>query len=351
MFLSNYLNLSLNLRLSLSCGLSVFLVTGCAPHKQQAKGVQNRILVFSSKEDLPYVKPSIEAVFDRIVYTPEAERYFELDYKDPSDFENLKDYYNIVVVSLFSPVDTSGDVLAMSLLPKNQYEMAVQGKNQVFSTHDYYSRGQVLAILAARTDSDLSHSTVEKGPWLFDQFDAAFLSRMKSHVFKTMEQKKLSTELEGKYGWYMRIQHDYAVIQEKPEENFVWLGRSFPYRWVTVRWMEDPISKELDAQIVTELVHSLPEVFLKQIMFTNNYQRIDRIEINGTRAWRIEGLWEHRTDVKGGPFVSYVFYDEASDRLFHINCLIHYPGGKKVLLLRQMETMVRTFSTVAAERS
>lgn len=334
-----------NLSLSLSLSLSLFLVTGCVDHKRPAKGIQNRVIVFSSSEDLPNVSSTIEKVFDRFTYTPEPEPYFELEYRAPSDFDDMRHYHNIIIVSLFSPVDSTGDVLVRSLLPKNQYKTAVRGENHIFSTRDYYSRGQVLAILAANTEEDLSRSLERRGRWLYDQFDAAFLERMKRHIFKTMEQKRLSNEFEEKYGWRMRLQHDYVVIQEIPEENFVWLGRSFPYRWLSIHWVDNPPAKKLDAEIAAELVRNLPGVFYRDIRLADHYQRSDQVQLGKWEAWRIEGLWEHKSEVKGGPFVSYLFYDEPSDRFFHINCLIHYPGGKKIILLREMETMVYTFST------
>lgn len=320
------------------------LSTSCIAHKERATGVQNRIIVFSSPEDLPLIQSSLESVFGRVVYTPEPEPYFELDYADPSRFDGLKFSHNIIVASIFSPGDSTGDLLAQSLLPGHQFELALRGENHVFSTRDFYARGQVLAILAANTEQDLARSLQEKGRWLFDRFDHALLERLKHHVFKSMERKKLGKQFQEKYGWFIRLQHDWEVIEENPDKNFVWLGRSFPYRWLCIHWVDNPPVKKLDPQIVAELVRNLPTVFSGSIRFTQYYQQMEQIQLNRWPAWRVEGLWEHRTDAKGGPFVSYLFYDDLTDRLFHINCLIHYPGGKKVMLLRQMEIMVNTFS-------
>jgi len=319
-------------------------VTACITYKQRAKGVENRIVVVTSPEDQPFISSAFKSVFDRVIHTPEPEPYFEMEYKDPSDFNNLKYHHNIIVISLFTPQDTTGDVLVRSILPESQIELAIRGENQVFATRNYFARDQVFVILAVNNEKDLIQLMQERGQWLFNQFDSAFIERMRKHVFKTMEQRKLSKKFKERYGWYMRFQHDYVIIREKPEENFVWLGRSFPYRWLSVHWIENPPVKKLDSQIVIELVRNLPEVFYKKVRFTDYYQRMEETPLNRWTAWRVEGLWEHKSEVRGGPFMSYIFYDLSSDRLFHINFLLFHPGSKKILLLRQMETMVHTFS-------
>lgn len=78
--------------------------------------------------------------------------------------------------------------------------------------------------------------------------------------------------------------------------------------------------------------------------FTDYYRHAEKTVLNGREAFRVEGLWERTDETKGGPFISYLFYDAATDRRYHINLLIHYPGGEKTVLLRQMEVMARTFS-------
>ena len=282
------------------------------------------------------------------MYTPEPEPYFELEYKDPSSFNDLKNSHNIVIASLFTPPDSTGDPLVRLFLPSDQLEMAIRGENQIFATNDYFARGQVIGILAGNTEEDLSRSVRERGRWLYDRFDSAFIQRQRKYVFRELEQKKLSRRFEKEYGWSMRIQHDYVIIREKPEKNFVWLGRSFPYRWLTVNWIENPAAKTLDAQTVSELVRSYPDLFFEDIAFSDEYGNVEKTMLKEWTAWRVEGLWEHKKEVIGGPFVAYLFYDGATDRLFHVNFIVHYPGRKKIVLLRQMETMVHTFSVPPA---
>jgi len=327
----------------------LFVVMTCTGHKKRAEGVENKIIIFASDNDKPFISLAFQKIFDRVIHTPEPEPYFELDYKDPSDFDNLKYSHNVIVAALFTPNDTTGDFLVRSILPENQLELAIRGENQLFTTRDFFARGQVFAIMAANTERELLQSVQERGQWLYNQFDHAFIERMRNHIFKTMEQKRLSRKLKEKYGWYLRLQHDYVILQEKPEKNFVWLGRSFPYRWISIQWIDNPPVNRMNPDIVNEFVRNLPTVFYKDIRFTDYYQHMEEMSLNEWETWRVEGLWEHKSEAKGGPFISFLFYDTITDRIYHINCLIFHPGGKKILLLRQMETMIHTFSVESSQ--
>ena len=48
---------------------------------------------------------------------------------------------------------------------------------------------------------------------------------------------------------------------------------------------------------------------------------------NNYTAWRATGVWEtlDLVESKGGPFRSYVFYDQEKDFTYHVNYLIFYP--------------------------
>ncbi|MAG21050.1 MAG: DUF4837 family protein [Candidatus Marinimicrobia bacterium] len=323
---------------------AIVFAVSCS-YKPRSSGADNEIVVVISFEDRRFVEPLIDSIFGRVIYTPEAERFFDIVYVTPEQFEEYKVRTNIVIAALFSVVDTTADVLVRNILPENQVEMIRRGEQNIFAKRDFLARNQVFAVLAANSDKELAKAVQIKGRWLFDQFDSGFLERQAKHMYKRMEQKELADELWQKYKWKMRIQHDYVMIKEQPQRNFIWFGRSFPYRWLSVQWVDHPVTKAVDSQIAADMIHDYPSVYYKTVNFTHYYEKIEETTFKGRKAWRAEGLWEHKKDIKGGPYVSYIFYDERTDRIYHINYLIHHPSGKKMLSLRQMDIMIRTFAT------
>ncbi len=324
--------------------VTFFFLLSCFGYKPRAKGVQNEILVFVSDEDKEGIIPILDSVFNRICYTPQPESVFEIRYLSPEEFQDRKSNYNIIVAAILEIRDNTGDKLIQDLLPASQFEMVTKGENQIFTKMNLYSRGQIFAIFAGISREELETSAIQKKDVIYDHFDQAFLERENKHIFQRMEQKKLSEELGEKNGWRMRIQHDYIIIREDSLNNFLWIGRAFPYRWISVHWIEQTSNLFLNRDLALKLNKEYPQQFYGAISFTDHFLTIEETFFNHWSAWRIQGLWEHKKKTMGGPFISYIFYDGVTDRIYHINLLIYNPGNPKVILLRQMDIIAQTFT-------
>ena len=317
---------------------------GCN-YKPRAGGIENHLNIVASFEDLPHVKSIVDSIFGRAIYTPAPETYFDITYVSPLDFNEIKRSHNLLVLSVIGIKDTTADRIVRSVLPQDQLDLATGGDNQIFSKKDFFARGQVFSLVVGQHPSDLIRGLRDRGSWLFKQYDQAFIERQKNHLFKRREEKELSSELLEKYSWELRIQHDYVMINEQPERNLVWIGRAFPYRWFAVNWIERPKSSKIDYLMASEMVNDFPAAYYDKIRFKDTFRLIEPVKLSDWDAWRVEGLWEHIEEIKGGPFISYVFYDDITDRLFHLNLLVYSPGQKKIISLRQMDIMAHTFKT------
>ena len=85
----------------------------------------------------------------------------------------------------------------------------------------------------------------------------------------------------------------------------------------------------------------------KSIRFNNHKFKLDRNYFNDLKGWQCSGIWESSDslEAKGGPFYSYIFYDDQTDRTFHINTLVHNPGKSKSLYIRQMKLIAKSFKS------
>ena len=251
--------------------VTFFFLLSCFGYKPRAKGVQNEILVFVSDEDKEGIIPILDSVFNRICYTPQPESVFEIRYISPEEFQDRKSNYNIIVAAILEIRDNTGDKLIQDLLPASQFEMVTKGENQIFTKMNLYSRGQIFAIFAGISREELETSAIQKKDVIYDHFDQAFLERENKHIFQRMEQKKLSEELGEKNGWRMRIQHDYIIIREDSLNNFLWIGRAFPYRWISVHWIEQTSNLFLNRDLALKLNKEYPQQFYGAISFTDHF--------------------------------------------------------------------------------
>lgn len=69
-------------------------------------------------------------------------------------------------------------------------------------------------------------------------------------------------------------------------------------------------------------------------------------KLNKWDALKMTGIWFSENEAKGGPFLSYAFYDAHSDKTYLLDALVFEPSPNKVTdFIRQMDIMCQTFYT------
>jgi len=101
-----------------------------------------------------------------------------------------------------------------------------------------------------------------------------------------------------------------------------------------------------DSVSVHEYVTAIPPEYFCHIQYVDHLFKIEPAEFNNQGAWKITGLWESIEEAQGGPFISYLFYDEATDRTYFIHLMIFHPGKDKYMLLRQVDIVAHSFEIV-----
>ena len=119
------------------------------------------------------------------------------------------------------------------------------------------------------------------------------------------------------------------------------MGRDIPYRWIAVQW-KDGLAYS-DSASVSSYIMTLSTKHFGHIQYSDYLLKIEPVTFNKWGAWKITGLWESIEEAQGGPFISYLFYDETTDRSFFIHSMIFHPGQDKFLLLKQVDIVAHSF--------
>ena len=123
-----------------------------------------------------------------------------------------------------------------------------------------------MAIIKGNTD-DISSSLKLKSGWLFDQFDNRYLKRISEHLYEINEQTDISEDLFKRYGWTVRVPHDFMIVQEDRPANFVKLGRDYPRRWFTVYWIDNQVGSELHRNSLKSKIKNMAKRFFSDYQF------------------------------------------------------------------------------------
>jgi len=321
----------------------LFTIMLSCENKREALGADNEIRVICSRLDREIITAYLSSIFIDTLYTPEPEPYYNLKFSEPETFSQLKSQSQVIVGALKRDNNT-GHQLVKKLLPEKQFESTLNG-DPIILGEDVYAKKQLFMIINANSKEHLMGHVEEKRKQFRKVFNDQFIDRQNRFLFGDDRNMKLEDSLKSEYGWTIKIPWGWDRIKNRPDSNFVWLGREMPFQWIGIGWVKgNVLSNEL---LVGDYVWKWPKDNYKSIQINTHKFELDKISHGDTFAWRAQGVWETISlkESKGGPFRSYLFYDSLNDLTYHLNFLIHHPGDDKTIFMRQMDMIIKTFKT------
>lgn len=343
------MNYSKNKSRFLLIGLLVALMAftmECGVVKPPAYGDVKKIVVLADDADWNYAEDALRAVYERIIETPQPEKRFTVTHPPLENFNLYKKYPNIILMGTTKSDGVIGDLLNNSITPENRADIE-SGEKYAFQQRDVWARNQYMLILVAPTIQDLVNKINNNSDRLFQLVNNEANNFLMRSMYKRAEQVKISEQLFQKYGFSIRVQHDYKM-KEWQEHNAVLFHRYDPDRLILIHWVDTTgviyIPEFWAIQKRDELSNKL---FAGRVAIPESITR-KRTELAGYHAVEFRGLWWHPDGiVGGGPMINYAFFDEYTDRIYMIDLAVYAPEfvGEKEPLIRQLEVIASTFTT------
>ncbi len=324
--------------------LICYFIIGC-DSKKRSLGMDDEIRVVCSELDEPLLRVYLSKIFNDTLYAPQPEPLFKIIFSRPEHYKDLKRYGQIIVAAVNRNNSNSGYRLLQNLLPDEQLNNSLDD-NPMLLTRDLYAKDQVYVILNASNEEHL-FSNIDKNKQLLRMhYDEQFKIRGNKFIFDD-NQKEIEKKLSQSYKWSIKVPWGWEVLRNDKRTNFFWMGSENPYKWISVKWDDGNYIE--DQLFVGKQVWNHPINNYKSIRFNDYAFKLDRIYFNEFEGWQCSGVWESSDslEAKGGPFYSYIFYDDKTDRTFHINTLVHNPGKSKSLYIRQMRLIAKSFKSTS----
>ncbi len=310
--------------------------------KREALGADNEIRVICSNLDREIIEEYLSKIFIDTLFTPEPEPFYNLKFSEPDKYQELKTQSQVIVAAVNRQTNNSGYNLVKQLLTPEQFNQT-ENDDPTIITRNLYANKQLFMIINANSKKQLFSTIDTKKGFYRKLFHDQFLDRQKRFLFGDDRNSLLSDSLKIEFGWSIMIPWGWELIKKIPDSNFVWLGKEMPFQWIGIGWVNGNIVG--DELSLGKYLWGWPRENYGFIQFNDHKFDLKKIDYNGQFAWRAQGLWEtiDIKESKGGPFKSYLFYESKTDKTYHINYLIHYPGKNKSIFMRQMDMIVKTF--------
>ena len=242
------------------------------------------------------------------------------------------------------------DVVKRSVDQSLIREKVEKGENFFFQKKDQWIKDQLIITMVAPTLNDLIQKITDNGEYIYDFFYSFQQETVQNYIYRKLENLELPKELLEKYQWTVRVPQGYYFDTEDQENNFVFLRRRMPERWIFIKWFENVDPNIITPEWFYDLRDSIGVRYNEGVKINREYTQSSEIEFLGRWCLKIEGLWEHDEKVAGGPFFAFAFYDEGTRRVYVIDCATFAPFRLKIPYLDQMNIIAYTFKTLVEKQ-
>jgi len=297
-------------------------------------GNVNEIIVIVSPEDKILVEPYVQDLFSNTIYTPQPEKEFSITFKYPWEMENVSKYGNLFFASLDFPEDSTGDLLMQRIIIKHKQD------KPLFVLGDLYSKNQTVCAVHALDAVSLQNVISNNKKWILDEFRNTMTVRLELNIFKNGKNDILSDKVKKMFGYTVDLQPDFKIIKSDSLKPFIWIGRGYPYRWITIhKSKRDKYTNSVDAWEEVTKVYSetIPDIHIG-----THFRSTETIKYCIKNRKIMRGIYEHDESESGGPFFVYIFDTETSNEVILVSGFVNYPGHEKVILLKQLEIIANT---------
>lgn len=337
--------------------LLIQLFTSCTG-KKPAIGNEDDIIVIADSSEYYELEPSLIQVFEKVIYTPQPENLFQLIRKDYNQINQFKRRKNIIILGSLDS-NSSGSNYLNSILDSNVISLVQTNEEYVINKYDLWAKNQLVMFLVSPSVSQLEANILEGHENLLYSFRQISDTRLYNSLYNaTYERKDVEAELLDDYGWIIYVQADFQVAKSVAEDNFVWIRRGANTnmeRWLFVHWVENASMDYMTQDSLAAIRNRLTQKYYRtsdektfvEISYGMSEPIVTVTNFNKRYALMSQGFWRFDDKSGGGPFISYSFLDENTNRFYMVDGSIFAPKYYKKKLIQQVDVTLRSFKTRA----
>ncbi|KAA3596234.1 MAG: DUF4837 family protein [Calditrichaeota bacterium] len=324
--------------------LIFILFIGCDGEipKRDTLGPHDQILVIADSSDFVKTKKALEKSLEAEVLLPAPEKLFTLKFMPLEKYERYKRWQNILILSILDE-EGKADGFVKSVLSEEAQQKVTNGEVFLGIQKNIWTKNQGLAYLVGKDAKSISEFLELNGERLLEAFLEVQKQQLLYVMFKVGEQDEISEELWEKFGWKVRVQFDYVVANADEDNDFVWLRRFYPDRFLSVKSFEGTGTENYSPEFWINLRNEIGVKYHQSSEVDTLHTTAEKVDFLGYQATKLTGLWAIRKDLVGGPFRSYCFFDAKAQKYFLVDLAVFAPGEAKKNYLTQLEIIASTF--------
>jgi len=282
------------------------------------------------------------------------EPLFLVRYIEPTLFNSvLNKTKNIILVATLDSKTKGGSVVRNFMSPNYIQE---NPDKFVISQKDIYASDQEVLYLFSASAGELADRIDNNQSLIRNFFNQKEKERLLQSMYVAKERTGFSSKMKEEHGFDLRIPNGYRLEANQP--NFVWFRSPgeidkniFVYQtqYTNESVFENRNIISLRNEVAGENIFEDPADPSSFVTTdTINISSVFRlVKFNEKFSKEVRGIWKTNNLSMGGPFLGYVFVDEANNILYYIEGFVIAPGKNKREPLRELEAILSTFRTIS----
>ncbi len=292
---------------------------------------------------------------------PRDEPLFDLRHVTPFEFKGiLKNAKNLILVV---PINDNNheSVRMRNFFTKEAIDsMRINDDIFLINRKNLFATDQSVLFIVGHNDESLRQKIKNNENKLISFFNKIEENRAYQRLYNVRTERLIMSNVEEKYHFQIQVPFGWKIAEEK--ENFVWLRQagdqidknifvSFkPYK--NENQFENDSLVEWRNQITKKYIYEDPNKVNSYVITEPSIPpTITEVNFNGNYAKMMIGRWKTLNISMGGPFISYVFVDENTGRMYYLEAFLFSPGVDQRELVRELEVILNTFKPVSQKQS
>jgi hypothetical protein len=327
----------------------------CEHSYKIAQGAEDEIIVVADTADFEALKVPLQDIFEKVIYTPQPEKLFNLKRIPLNEIENYQNSKNIIILAPLNSKSNSSKFVK-ALLDSAKTLQKTAGSDFMNPKYNLWAQNQLVMILTAQDLPLLEQELIKNKEALLNSFHKISDKRLNACLYDSkLEKKETEGMLLKSYGWIIYVPSDFTIVENEPKENFFCIKNSSGKdmgKWIFVYWIDNASPSYLNEDSIRAIRNRLTNEYYKWPGYSS-FVKVgkencinDEVTFAGRYAMLTQGLWENAKD-KEGPFINYTFFDVNTKRIYMVDGCINAPDYYKRNLIQQMDVLLKSFKTKA----